>query len=77
MEVKQNIKDIKADLSINEFKNFRALVIGASRGLGELTAKCLGFGGASMLLTYARGKNDILNVLNDVKNTIVMFLLLH
>jgi len=68
MEVKQkNIKDIKADLSINEFKNFRALVIGASRGLGELTAKCLGFGGASMLLTYARGKNDILNVLNDVK----------
>ena len=68
MEVKQkNIKDIKANLSMNEFKNFRALVIGASRGLGELTAKCLGFGGASMLLTYARGKNDILNVLNDVK----------
>ena len=68
LQVKQkNIQELKKNLYIDEFKNFRALVIGASRGLGELTAKCLGFGGASMLLTYARGKNDILNVLDDIQ----------
>lgn len=41
-----------------EFAGARALVIGGSRGLGELTAKLLCAGGASVHLTYARGARD-------------------
>ena len=63
----KKISEIKKDLKKNEFKDFRALVIGASRGLGEFTAKCLGYGGASLLLTYAKGKDDILNVVDDIQ----------
>ena len=69
LKVKQkSIDEIKDNLQTNEFKDFRALIIGASRGLGEYTAKCLGYGGASMMLTYAKGKDDIIDVLNDIQN---------
>lgn len=68
LQVKQKeIKELKTYLCDDEFKTYRALVIGASRGLGELTAKCLGFGGANLLLTYATGKSDIMNVREDIK----------
>ena len=63
----KKIEDLKEHLIPNEFKDFRALIIGASRGLGELTAKCLGHGGASLMLTYSKGKSDILNVIDDIK----------
>jgi nucleoside-diphosphate-sugar epimerase len=42
----------------DEFAGARALVIGGSRGLGELTAKLLCAGGATVHLTYARGARD-------------------
>lgn len=41
-----------------EFAGQRALVIGGSRGLGEVCAKLLSAGGADVLLTYARGEAD-------------------
>lgn len=41
-----------------EFAGARALVIGGSRGLGELTAKLLCAGSATVHLTYARGLRD-------------------
>ncbi|KQW83015.1 SDR family NAD(P)-dependent oxidoreductase [Brevundimonas sp. Root1279] len=41
-----------------EFAGQRALVIGGSRGLGEVCAKLLAAGGADVLLTYARGEAD-------------------
>ena len=63
----RKIEDLKEHLISNEFKDFRALIIGASRGLGELTAKCLGHGGANLMLTYSKGKSDIINVIDDIK----------
>jgi NAD(P)-dependent dehydrogenase (short-subunit alcohol dehydrogenase family) len=40
------------------FTQQRALVVGGSRGMGELAAKLLGAGGAAVLLTYHVGRDD-------------------
>jgi hypothetical protein len=42
----------------DEFKDVRALVIGGSRGLGELTVRILSCGGADVLFTYLKGESD-------------------
>jgi len=42
----------------NEFNESRALVIGGSRGLGEVTAKLLAAGGADIRITYHSGKAE-------------------
>ena len=53
-------------VSPDEFAGVRALVIGGSRGLGELTAKLLCAGGAAVYLTYARGLRDALRVSEEI-----------
>ncbi|NKJ47767.1 hypothetical protein CIC12_13655 [Burkholderia sp. SG-MS1] len=50
------------------FAGQRALVIGGSRGLGELCAKILAVGGADVRLTYHRGKDDAQAVVADINN---------
>jgi hypothetical protein len=50
------------------FVGQRALVIGGSRGLGELCAKILAVGGADVRLTYHRGKDDAEAVVADINN---------
>lgn len=45
-----------------EFKGTRSLVIGASRGLGEMAAKILAAGGGDVTISYAQGLTDIENV---------------
>ena len=42
----------------NEFVGVRGLVIGGSRGLGELTVRILSCGGADVLFTYLKGESD-------------------
>jgi NAD(P)-dependent dehydrogenase (short-subunit alcohol dehydrogenase family) len=42
----------------DEFAGATALIVGGSRGLGELTAKLLATGGARMIVTYATGQAD-------------------
>jgi hypothetical protein len=49
-----------------EFAGARAMVIGGSRGLGELTAKLLCAGGATVHLTYARGLRDARRVSAEI-----------
>jgi NADP-dependent 3-hydroxy acid dehydrogenase YdfG len=49
-----------------EFRNRKALVIGGSRGLGEVTAKLLAAGGAEVRLTYHRGAEDAQRVVDDI-----------
>jgi len=41
-----------------EFHGVRALVIGGSRGLGEVAAKLVAAGGAHVTITYKSGKAD-------------------
>ena len=50
----------------SEFSGQRAVVIGGSRGLGEVTAKLLALGGADVLITYHRGKEDAIAVAADI-----------
>lgn len=50
------------------FAGQRALVIGGSRGLGELCAKILAVGGADVRVTYHRGKEDAEAVVADINN---------
>jgi hypothetical protein len=40
------------------FAEVRALIVGGSRGLGEVTAKLLAAGGAEVAVTYATGKTE-------------------
>src|SRR5262249_47953873 len=44
----------------------RAVVVGGSRGLGEVTAKLLAAGGADVLITYHRGKEDADSVAAEI-----------
>lgn len=53
-------------VSADEFAGQRALVIGGSRGLGEVSAKLLAAGGAAVTLTYHRGANDAERVVGEI-----------
>ena len=57
---------LKQSVFEREFASQRALVIGGSRGLGEVTAKYLAAGGAHVLLTYSLGMVDANLVVNDI-----------
>ncbi|MFC1504696.1 SDR family NAD(P)-dependent oxidoreductase [Spirochaetota bacterium] len=59
--------DVQKAVTKDEFKGQKALIIGASRGLGEVTAKLLAAGGAKVMLTYFRGKDDADAVVKEIK----------
>ena len=52
---------------MGRFKGHYPLVIGGSRGLGELTAKLLAMGGAETTITYATGQHDAEDVVRDIQ----------
>jgi hypothetical protein len=54
--------DVKKIVNDESFAEQRALVIGGSRGLGEVVAKCVATGGGEVLVTYASGENEALGV---------------
>jgi NAD(P)-dependent dehydrogenase (short-subunit alcohol dehydrogenase family) len=47
---------LAARIEASEFVGVNALIIGGSRGLGELTAKLIAAGGGTPMITYALGK---------------------
>jgi len=49
-----------------EFSAQRALIIGGSRGLGEVTAKILAAGGAEVIITYYHGQQDAQRVVEEI-----------
>ena len=51
-------EDILSLVPQDSFSNQKALVIGASRGLGEVITKVLAAGGAQLMMTYATGRED-------------------
>jgi hypothetical protein len=51
----------------DEFHGTHALIIGGSRGLGELTAKLIAAGGGAVTITYAVGLNDALEVQRQIR----------
>ena len=58
--------DIRRQVESEEFSAQRALIVGGSRGLGEVTAKLLAAGGADVILTYYRGRQDAQRIVEEI-----------
>lgn len=61
-----SVEDLKKYTKIGEFSGTTSLIIGGSRGLGELTAKILASGGGNTIITYAQGLSDARIVSDDI-----------
>jgi hypothetical protein len=61
-----NYLTLKSSVSSAEFAEQRALVIGGSRGLGEIVAKLVCAGGAKVKITYRQGKDDAVRVAQEI-----------
>jgi acyl dehydratase len=62
----KSFSDISRIVSPDEFKSQCALIIGGSRGLGEVTSKLLSAGGAHIILTYFRGFDDAHHIADEI-----------
>ena len=60
--------DVAQSVTHNEFAGQRALVIGGSRGLGEVIAKAIVAGGGEACITYNTGREDALRVQQEIRN---------
>jgi acyl dehydratase/NAD(P)-dependent dehydrogenase (short-subunit alcohol dehydrogenase family) len=58
--------DIVKIVSPTEFAGSTALIIGGSRGLGEVTAKVIAAGGGKVIVTYATGREDALRLTEEI-----------
>lgn len=61
-----SFSEIRTLVQKNQFAAQHALIIGGSRGLGEVTAKLLAAGGARTQITFANGRDDALRVVEDI-----------
>jgi len=62
----RSIGDVSQKVEKNEFEDQVALVVGGSRGLGELTAKIVAAGGGYPIITYAVGRDDANHVAQQI-----------
>jgi hypothetical protein len=63
------IRDLSGRVAASAFAGGRALIVGGSRGLGELTAKLLALGGAEVVITYLVGARDAERVAAEIAET--------
>jgi len=61
------ISEITKMVEPREFAGQTALVVGGSRGLGELAAKVIAAGGGQVLITYAVGLADAERVVSEIR----------
>ena len=60
--------NISRSVKRDEFQNQTALVVGGSRGLGEVAAKIIAAGGGRSMITYCSGRGDALRVRDDIRS---------
>ncbi len=65
-QVQASFKCLCRQVDGDEFTGQQALIIGGSRGLGEVTAKLLAAGGAKVRITYYQGANDAQRVVREI-----------
>jgi hypothetical protein len=58
--------EVCREVESEEFSAQRALIIGGSRGLGEVTAKLLAAGGAEVTITYYHGQQDAQQIVEEI-----------
>jgi hypothetical protein len=64
----QPIAQLGQRVSAGEFKAVRALIIGGSRGLGEMVAKLIAAGGGEVTVTYHVGQADAQALCQDISD---------
>ena len=57
---------IRRQVDSDEFSAQQALIVGGSRGLGEVAAKLLAAGGAEVNLTYYRGEQEARSIVAEI-----------
>ncbi len=62
------MQSLAGQVSPGEFAGSTALIIGGSRGLGELTAKLIAAGGGHVLVTWKNGKDDAERVAHQIRS---------
>jgi len=62
-----SIASIAPLVAKDEFRKSNALVVGGSRGLGEVTAKLIAAGGGNVTVTYSSGKTDADAVAREIR----------
>jgi len=58
-EVRETLGDV-------DFSGHRAIIVGGSRGIGEVTAKCIAARGGSVAITYLHGEDDAQRVVAEI-----------
>ena len=61
-----SLQEVAAHVRADEFSGTRSLVMGGSRGLGEVTAKILAAGGGDVVITYATGREDAERIRDEI-----------
>jgi NAD(P)-dependent dehydrogenase (short-subunit alcohol dehydrogenase family) len=62
-----SLSDISKLVAPTEFAGSTALVIGGSRGLGALTAKVIAAGGGKVIVTYATGLKEAIQLAEEIR----------
>ena len=60
------ISEIANSISHDDFSDQKALIIGGSRGVGEVAAKIVAAGGGDACITYAEGQVDASRVVDEI-----------
>ena len=58
---------IRSAVDPGRFEGWRALIVGGSRGLGEVAAKLIAAGGGRVTLTWHLGERDALRVVDQIR----------
>jgi len=64
--VQASLTDISKLVAPTEFAGGTALIIGGSRGLGALTAKVIAAGGGRVIVTYAIGREEAIQLAEEI-----------
>lgn len=62
------VAEVAGHVARDEFRGSTALVVGGSRGLGELTAKLIAAGGGRVTISYASGQADADRVAAEISD---------
>jgi acyl dehydratase len=65
-KIQASISSIAEAVRPDEFRGATALIVGGSRGLGEVTAKLIAAGGGNVIITYLTGQADAQAVASDI-----------
>ena len=66
LQEQPSYRTLKNHVHSDEFSDQRALIIGGSRGLGEVTGKLLSGGGADVRITYHQGNDDARRIVDEI-----------